>query len=108
MTMALDAMHGLDAKHLRKVIEAMRTLGAPAIRAIDVGDRLLAIEGTHRLEAAARLGLTPIIEVVETVPSDSDVDDGAFAGAPAETIREYLLSGGGVSGARYWVEVCGE
>ena len=105
MTMALDAMHRVDIEHLAEVIEAMRTLGAPTIRAIDVGDRLLAIEGTHRLEAAARLGLTPIIEVVEAVPSDSDVDDGAFAGEPAETIREYLLGGGGVTGARYWVDV---
>jgi hypothetical protein len=37
--------------HLAVVTEAMRILGAPAIRAYWIGDHWLALEGSHRLAA---------------------------------------------------------
>jgi hypothetical protein len=37
----------------------MQTMGAPRIEVVDCGDYLQALEGSHRLAAAAALGLTP-------------------------------------------------
>jgi hypothetical protein len=44
----------------------METLGAPIIRAYRVeGDLYYAVEGCHRLRAAAELGLVPEIDEIE-------------------------------------------
>lgn len=54
--------HYFRQSHLERVIEQMRTLGAPKIRACHdpVSGAWFALEGTHRLRAAKALGLTPI------------------------------------------------
>lgn len=57
------AIHAPDADKLAEVVSEMRTLGAPTIRVVDCGDYLQALEGSHRLAAAAQLGLTPNFEV---------------------------------------------
>lgn len=57
----IEALHKADADHLAEVIAEMRTLGAPTIRAYWDGDGWQAIEGVHRLHAAAALGLRPIL-----------------------------------------------
>ena len=53
--------------HLQDVIESMRTLKAPRIRAVwsDVYNAWCALEGCHRIRAARMLGLTPEINAVE-------------------------------------------
>jgi hypothetical protein len=43
----------------------MRVLGPPTLRVIDCGDYYQALEGSHRLAAAHRLGLTPILVVYD-------------------------------------------
>lgn len=65
------AIHGPEASKLEAVISEMRVLGAPTIRAIDCGDYLMAMEGSHRLAAAAALGLTPDFVVFE---QDDEID----------------------------------
>lgn len=52
-----------DNKHLDEVVEEMRVLGPPRLRAIWLEDKGMwaALEGCHRTRAAARLGLEPII-----------------------------------------------
>jgi len=64
--------------HLEKVMEEMRTRGAPRIRAIWCEDRQfwVALEGCHRLRAAHKLGLDPIIVPVEYKPGMSWADIG--------------------------------
>jgi hypothetical protein len=47
--------------HLRRVIEEMKVLGPPMIRAYWDGEIWHAREGTHRLRAAKFLGYVPII-----------------------------------------------
>lgn len=59
------AIHGTDTEKLAAVVAEMRTLGAPTIRVVDCGDHYMALEGSHRLAAAAELGLTPILTVYE-------------------------------------------
>ena len=64
--------------HLDKVIEEMTTLGAPEIRCIwaECYDLWLAVEGCHRLRAAQKLGLTPIIvDVSSETEITIQVDD---------------------------------
>ena len=52
-----------DKLHLQQVIEEMRTLGAPTIRAfLNRNNEWQAVEGCHRIRAAKELGLTPIIK----------------------------------------------
>ena len=56
----------VDENRLTAVIDKMKELGAPVIRAAIVGDGLLAaLEGAHRLAAAAKLGIAPIFIAYE-------------------------------------------
>lgn len=73
-----------NAAHLAEVVEEMRSLGAPIIKAIwDEGNGCwIALEGCHRLRAAAELGLMPEIDAVEYGDGSAmwssvvDLDDG--------------------------------
>ena len=75
----LYTMHPVDDEHLACVMREMEALGAPAIRVVDMGDgAVMAIEGTHRIEAARRLGLIPeliVLDQNDLVEADSlDLD----------------------------------
>lgn len=63
--MMVYAIHAPEADKLANVIEQMRTLGAPTIRVVDCGDFMMALEGSHRLAAAAELGIEPVLDVYE-------------------------------------------
>jgi hypothetical protein len=77
----------------------MRKLGAPKIRVVDCKDYYMAIEGCHRLMAAADLGIAPCLTVLDredTVEVDS-LDTDYFqagttrtAGAFADAFRDPL------------------
>ena len=56
-----------EQDHLDHVIEEMKTLGAPTVKAVwlDYMGSWAALEGCHRLRAAEALGLTPEIEPIE-------------------------------------------
>lgn len=49
--------------HLACVVTEMLTLGAPTIEVVDCGGYYLALEGSHRLPAAAMLGLAPVFVI---------------------------------------------
>lgn len=53
-----------NEQHLKEVKQEMTRKGAPVIRAIysEVYGEWMAVEGCHRLRAAAQLGLTPTIK----------------------------------------------
>ena len=70
MTMVY-AIHGAEAAKLEAVIAEMRVLGAPTIRVVDCSDYYMALEGSHRLAAAAALELTPEFVVYE---QDEEID----------------------------------
>lgn len=53
------AIHAPMADHLAKVLADMRAMGAPRIEVVDCGDYYMALEGSHRLAAAAALGVNP-------------------------------------------------
>lgn len=61
----------IDQAKLEGVKAEMATLGSPTIRAIDGGDHLIAIEGSHRLRAAEELGLPVNIQVIG---DEADID----------------------------------
>lgn len=56
-----------DDSHLQAVIAQMRTFGAPTIKAVwmETHGHWAALEGCHRIRAAAELGLMPIIDEIE-------------------------------------------
>ena len=43
----------------------MQLLGAPTIRVVDCGDYLMALEGVHRIAAAAQLGIALDIDILD-------------------------------------------
>lgn len=65
-TFAVIAMCDVDETHLREVIDEMKILGTPHIRAVydETYDAFIALEGSHRIAACKLLGITPIIEEV--------------------------------------------
>lgn len=74
---------------VRGVMREMQQLGPPRIRVLRQGAELHAIEGTHRLEAAKRLGICPVIVVV----ADDSTDGGAviadvYEPPKTKTVRE--------------------
>lgn len=82
----IQAPHKPSADHLAAVKAEMATLGAPKIRCVDLGDGTFrALEGSHRLAAAAEIGLTPEIEEMvsgeeiehdfQDLPSPCDVQE---------------------------------
>jgi hypothetical protein len=54
-------------EHLQEVIEEMKILGPPVIRAVwqECWDMYVALEGCHRLRAAKALGLIHIIDEID-------------------------------------------
>jgi hypothetical protein len=90
--MRVTAYHKIDSTsdHQAKVLEEMRVLGSPTIRAIETAHGLIALEGGHRLAAAEELGLTPEIEIIEgEIPADilAELDGGT-----SEEILEAIAS----------------
>jgi len=75
MQIALVHEH-FDTDHLEAVKSEMQTLGAPVIRAVwmECYGVWAALEGCHRIRAAAQLGLVPVIDEVEY--SDESIDLG--------------------------------
>lgn len=75
--MRICAPNEISKNHLAEVIEEMKKIGTPTIRAYYTGELYVAIEGSHRLAACSELGITPnIIEIYEdTVIDDHDFDD---------------------------------
>ncbi len=58
-------MHGHNNRRVAEVMAEMEKLGTPSIRVVDCGDHYMAIEGTHRMEAACRLGIAPNLIVLD-------------------------------------------
>jgi hypothetical protein len=67
MNATIKLVHAhFDADHLEAVKAEMAKLGSPTIHAVDLGDGLYqALEGCHRVRAAAALGIPVAIELVE-------------------------------------------
>lgn len=73
-TTTLYTVHATAPAKLTRVVAEMRRLGAPTIRVVDCGDHYVALEGMHRLAAAAELGLAPVLDVLaqdDPVAADS-------------------------------------
>ena len=88
MRIALVHNH-YDEAHLAVVIEEMKTLGAPVIKAVwmECYGHWAALEGCHRIRAAKALGLTPEIDEVEYSDDPCDVD-GMTVAEVADRSRE--------------------
>jgi hypothetical protein len=65
MITTLYTIHGHSDAKVETVMTEMAMLGTPQVRVVDCGDHYMALEGTHRLEAAARLGIVPNLIVLE-------------------------------------------
>lgn len=87
--MYVDACNKINKDHLENVIADMRVMGSPVIRVISIDGRYLALEGSHRLEAAHILQIAPtFVEIAEgDAVIDHDLDyDVTTAGAMVDYI----------------------
>lgn len=90
MIRTIYTIHGIDAEKVEAVVQEMRSLGAPKIRVVDCADHYMAIEGTHRLAAACKLGIVPELIVLaqdDMVAADS-LDTEYFAAGESYTAGE--------------------
>lgn len=69
-----------DSGHLGEVVAEMVIAGAPTIRAVQQGEGLYALEGSHRIAAAWHLGLIPKVILLEP---DLDLPERVPEGLPA-------------------------
>lgn len=95
------AIHGACEEKLAGVIEEMKTLGAPTIRVINCGDYYMALEGSHRLAAAAALGLTPDLTVYE---QDDEIEITGFDWYEPANWAGTVYPAGEVAGELYSVQ----
>ena len=94
MKQDIIAINGIDEKHLKKVVAKMRKLGAPVIKAVWAPqyNAWVALEGSHRIAAANKLGLPITIEPVEysnTLLVDLGIEDARYA---YSTVEDYFDS----------------
>lgn len=99
--MILIAINATDPIHLAAVTADMRVLGRPTLRCIrdEAQCVTLALEGSHRLAAAADLDLEPHLVMLDdddllTVADIGYDDCGWFAGQPARAadIRDRIAA----------------
>ena len=65
MEVTVYAIHAPEDDKLAAVVSEMKKLGAPSIKVINCGDYYMAVEGSHRLAAAAALEINPVFDVIE-------------------------------------------
>jgi hypothetical protein len=83
------APHQADPKKLADVVTEMSTLGSPSIAAYWDGEKYIALEGSHRIAAAAQLGLpVAIVEYDGDDEIEHDFDD--VTGTTVAAVLEYL------------------
>lgn len=102
--MMIYAIHAPEAAKLASVIEEMRTLGAPKLRVVACGDYYMALEGSHRLAAAAELGLVPELVVYE---QDDEIDVTAHDWYDSANWSGERYSAGEVAGELYSTQAVG-
>lgn len=61
----LYTIHAVDQAKLASVVAEMAVKGSPTIRVVDCGDYLMALEGVHRIAAAAQLGVALDLEYLD-------------------------------------------
>ena len=89
--MKIALMHShYDADHLAGVKAQMATLGAPVIRAVwmECYGHWAALEGAHRIRAAADLGLVPTIQEIEYSEATTLADLGCDDAGEGYTVAE--------------------
>lgn len=92
--MNIILVNDINEAKLEGVKAEMSLLGAPTVRAIDAGDHLIAIEGSHRLRAAEELGVAVNIEIIdESAEIDLDTldwDDNGWFDERVVSGREFI------------------
>lgn len=88
--MRIIAINKPDTDHLSKVINTMREMGTATIKAVwmEVWGAWVALEGSHRLAAAAELGLTPEIDEVDYDETTSLADLGCDDSGDGFTVAD--------------------
>jgi hypothetical protein len=60
----LRLVNATSNQHVEAVVAEMRNLGPPTIPVVDCGDCYMALDGSHRSMAAAKLGIRPTLNVL--------------------------------------------
>jgi hypothetical protein len=93
--MRINLLHKhYSEEHLQKVVAEMKKQGAPKIRAIwsETYGEWMAVEGCHRLRAAAQLGLTPTVVDISNNKFATIQSDGESVKVKVSKLTEELES----------------
>lgn len=101
---SIITINKIDNSHLENVKSEMMQLGSPTIKAVwaEVYNAFVALEGSHRIAAAAELGITVVIDEVEY--SDSLISDLGIDDSEDNTIENYVDTAWQRSNLTYDVE----
>jgi hypothetical protein len=72
----------------------MKELGSPTIRVINVGGEIYALEGSHRLAAAQKLDIKPILiemRLEDEIPADLEILDRNGTQLSLNSIRDVVV-----------------
>jgi hypothetical protein len=90
--MTIVTINPVNEEHILGVMAYAKTVGYVEARVYDSGDVIYALEASHRVEAAKRLGL-PLrlvsMEWDDVMETDCDVDTNEYGTAQVSTIFEY-------------------
>ena len=87
--MTIITQHTPNNEKLNTIIEKMKVLGVPIIKAFrDSCGQILSLEGSHRIAAAHALGLVPKIEFLALDDDVTDVQDYVNWPASGDTVAE--------------------
>lgn len=96
-------IHAPEAQKLERVKNVMVELGAPVIRAVNCGDFLMALEGSHRIAAAHALELKPDFIIFE---QGDDLDITVFDWFDEANWAGTVYSAGEVAGELLTPQTC--
>lgn len=91
--MTIVTINQVNEDHMVKVMEYAKTVGSVTVNVYDNGEMIYALEGSHRIEAANRLGLPLVLipkewdDEIATDCEDVGRDDNGYATVAA--IYEY-------------------
>ena len=95
MEVTVYAIHAPEDDKLAAVVSEMKNLGAPSIKVINCGDYYMALEGSHRLAAAAALEINPVFDVIE---QDEEISIKDFDWFEAQNWDRTVYEAGEVAG----------
>lgn len=99
--MTIYMLNKIDETHMAEILPVASSIGSVELRGYSTGDAIVLVEGSHRIEAAKRLGLPVIINLLDTQDPDAIVSGLDLDGDDYDRTMEYVMDYCGSSSDHY-------